>query len=157
MQPIRKLTKADLPAVKNVIESTGLFPAEWLDEMATDYFTNPDTTEVWLIAEDGETPVAVAYCAPERMTEGTYNLYLIAVHQQFQGRGIGARIMSYVEEMLAAAHARVLLVETSGLPTYERTRRFYDSCGYEREAIIREFYAEGEDKVVFWKKLTPGK
>jgi ribosomal protein S18 acetylase RimI-like enzyme len=88
------------------------------------------------------------------MTEGTYNLYLIAVHQNNQGQGIGAELMEYIENHLRASGMRILLVETSGLPEFERTRKFYDQCHYHREAVVRDFYQEGEDKVVFWKKLS---
>lgn len=62
--------------------------------------------------------------------------------------------MSYVENLLKENGHRILLVETSGLPEFELTRKFYDKLGYKREAVIREFYQEGEDKVVFWKKLN---
>jgi ribosomal protein S18 acetylase RimI-like enzyme len=99
-------------------------------------------------------PIAISYCAPERLTEGTYNLYLIAVHKNHQGNGIGAGMMSYIEALLKDNGERILLIETSGLQEFERTRTFYDKCGYNREALIGDFYREGEDKVVFWKKLT---
>lgn len=49
---------------------------------------------------------------------------------------------------------RMLLVETSGLPDFERTRRFYMKCGCEEEARIRDFYTTGDDKVVFRKVLN---
>jgi RimJ/RimL family protein N-acetyltransferase len=44
-------------------------------------------------------------------------------------------------------------VETSGLPEFEATRRFYERNGYVREARIRDFYRKGEDKIVFWKRV----
>jgi ribosomal protein S18 acetylase RimI-like enzyme len=103
---------------------------------------------------NSQEPVAVAYCAPERLTAGTYNLYLIAVHKDFQGKGIGSQLMNHVELLLNSQGYRVLLVETSGLPEFELTRKFYDKCNYSREAVIRDFYDEGEDKVIFWKKLS---
>lgn len=59
--------------------------------------------------------------------------------------------------MLAARGERVLLVETSGLASFERTRAFYRKCGYDEEARIREFYQAGEDKIVFRKSLTDTK
>ncbi|CAH1001498.1 hypothetical protein LEM8419_02401 [Neolewinella maritima] len=87
------------------------------------------------------------------MTEGTYNIYLIAVHPSMQGRGIGSRLMTYVENALRQTGQRILLVETSGLAVFARTRSLSHKLAYTEEARIREFYAAGEDKVVFWKKL----
>ena len=151
---IRNITKADLPALAGIIESNDLFPPELIEGMTADYLDNPSTTDMWLTAEWDGVPVAMAYYAPERMTEGTYNLYLIAVNPAQQGKGIGGSLMEYIEEELRSQGARILIVETSGLPEFERTRQYYDRCGYAREAVIREFYAEDDDKVVFWKKLA---
>lgn len=150
---IRSVSPSDIPALKQVIDSSELFPSEFLDEMIADYFQNKDSTDTWLTyVQDGQA-IAIAYCAPEKMTEGTYNLYLIAVNKSQQGKGIGTQIMNYVESLLRKQNHRILLVETSGLPEFEQTRKFYDKLGYTREAVIRDFYQEGEDKIVFWKKL----
>ena len=80
-QSIRKVNKSDVPTLKNVIDSSELFPSALLDEMISDYLTNEGSTDIWLTYEEENTPVAIAYCAPEKMTEGTYNLYLIAAHK----------------------------------------------------------------------------
>ena len=149
---IRPLRADDLPALKSVVDATGLFPSEHLDDMVGDA-PDRDGPELWLTAEDGGRPVALAYCAPEPMTDGTWNLLLIAVHPSRQGRGIGAAAMRRVEDELAARGARVLLVDTSALPGFARTRAFYRGLGYEEEARIREYWAAGDDKVVFRKAL----
>ncbi|MEO0330820.1 MAG: GNAT family N-acetyltransferase [Bacteroidota bacterium] len=151
---IRKVSPIDVQDLKAVIDSSELFPSELLDEMIADYFNNPSSEDIWLTKDEEGTPVAIAYCAPEKMTDGTYNLYLIAVRKEYQSKGIGAEMMSYIEELLREAGHRVLIVETSGLSEFEPTRKFYDKCGYEREAVIRDFYQEGEDKIVFWKKFN---
>lgn len=153
-QEIRKVNKQDLPALKTVIDSSELFPSEMLEEMMSDYFNNPSSQSIWLTTVVDNQPVAVAYCAPEYMTEGTYNLYLIAVHAKYQGQGIGGKIMGYLEDMLRQQGHRILLVETSGNAEFELTRKFYLQHQYNQEAVIREFYQAGEDKVVFWKKLN---
>lgn len=153
MKLIRSITKRDIPHLKNVIDSTGLFPSELLDDMIADYFNNSNSSDIWLTLELEGAPVVIAYCAPERLTSGTYNLYLIAVSKDHQGKGLGASMMQYIEQLLKEQGNRVLLVETSGLPEFELTRRFYDKSNYQREAVIREFYQEGEDKIIFWKKL----
>ena len=153
MELIRKIEKKDIPHLKNVIDSTGLFPSELLDDMIADYFNNSNSSDIWLTLEVDGAPVVIAYCAPERLTSGTYNLYLIAVLKDHQGKGLGASMMQYIEQMLKEQGHRVLLVETSSLPEFELTRRFYDKSNYRREAVIREFYQKGEDKIIFWKKL----
>lgn len=111
----------------------------------------------WLTARDSKAskPTAVAYCAPEKLTEGTWNLYLITVHSDRQGAGIGSKIIQHLEQQLITQKkARILLVATSGSPEYYGTRKFYEKRGLVEEARIREYYQAGEDKIVYWKKLS---
>ena len=150
---IRAVQIGDLPALKAVIDANQLFPSDMLDEMISDYFNNEDSNDYWFTYDNGK-PVAIGYCAPEKMTEGTWNLYLIAVHPNYQGSGYGTSMLHYIEQKLAQSGERILLVETSGLKSFERTRKFYQKCGYNKEAQIREFYQAGEDKIVFRKSLT---
>ena len=150
---IRPVTPDDLPALKTVIDANQLFPSDLLDEMISDYFNNEDSNDYWFTYDDGK-PVAIAYCAPEKMTQGTWNLYLIAVHPDYQGAGRGTSMLHHIEQRLAARGERILLVETSGLESFKPTRKFYRQCGYDREAKIRDFYQAGEDKIIFRKSLT---
>lgn len=79
---------------------------------------------------------------------------MIAVRPDRQGQGRGAALLRHVEDELRASSQRLLLVETSGLPTYERTRAFYGTCGYHQEARVRDYYQAGDDMVLFRKALS---
>ena len=149
---IRPATSKDLPALKAVIDANDLFPSDMLDEMISDYLHNKDSNDYWFTYDDGQ-PVAIGYCATEKMTQGTWNLYLIAVHPDYQKSGHGASMLQHIEQKLAERGERILLIETSGLQSFEGTREFYRKCGYSQEARIREFYQAGEDKIVFRKLL----
>lgn len=149
---IRPLHKADLPAVAHIVEQTDMFPAEMLDDMTAPYFANPQGDQRWLVLEQDEVR-AVAYHVPEPLTDGTCNLLLIAVDPAAQGRGLGTALMARIESDLAAAATRILLVETSGKDEFARTRAFYARLGYDAEAMIRDYYADGDDKVIFRKRL----
>ena len=61
--------------------------------------------------------------------------------------------MHHVEQDLRSAGARLLLIETSGVPDFAVQRAFYAGLGCHEEARIREFYAAGDDKIVYWKHL----
>lgn len=150
---IRPLAEEDLPALKAVIDGVGLFPSAMLDGMTAAFLAEEATAERWYVLAEAGLPVALGLCAPERMTEGTWNLLLVAVSPARQGQGLGRRLTAHVERELRAEGARLLLVETSGLAEFERTRAVYGRLGYREVARIEGFYAEGEDKVVFRKDL----
>lgn len=151
---IRAAIRDDIAAMKRVIDATGLFPSDMLDEMMRGYFDGSAPDDLWLVAEK-EALDACAYCAPERLTSGTWNLLMIAVNPDQQRQGTGAALVRFVEATLAARGQRLLLVETSGLSEFESVRRFYRNLGYGEEARIRDFYQDGDDKIVFRRALEP--
>ncbi len=154
---IRPTTPDDTTALIAIAKAIGFFQPkdlEDLSEMLADYNGCDSDSDHFWITDDDNGPVGVAYCEPERMTDGTWNLQLIAIRPDRQRQGRGATLLRYVEQTLTARGGRMLLVETSGLPDFFRTRAFYASCGYEDEARIRDFYAAGDDKVVFRKVLN---
>jgi ribosomal protein S18 acetylase RimI-like enzyme len=86
-------------------------------------------------------------------TLGTYDLYWIAVHPEHQGEGGGSRLLDEVERRLRDREARLLVVETSSRTDYESTRRFYESREYREFARLSDFYAFGDDRVIYAKRL----
>jgi N-acetylglutamate synthase-like GNAT family acetyltransferase len=94
---IRSTTPADTKALMAVAEASGLFEPSQTAELAgmlAEHFAG-DSPDYWLTDEDS-VPVGVVYVAPERMTEGTWNLYLIAVHPDRQRQGRGKKLLEYV-------------------------------------------------------------
>ncbi|MDX1969233.1 MAG: GNAT family N-acetyltransferase [Planctomycetaceae bacterium] len=153
---IRPTTLADKCALIALAAETGLFESEQLLELSAmldqHLAVDAETHDLWF-TDDDHGPVGVAYAAPERMTEGTWNLYLIAVHPNRQRQGRGTALLRRIETALADRGQRVLLVETSGLEDFAHVRMFYRTCGFIEEARIREFYKAGDDKVIFRKGL----
>jgi GNAT superfamily N-acetyltransferase len=98
-------------------------------------------------------PVGFAYFAPTVMTDSTWHLYWIFVSKTVQARGLGAELLKFVETEIRSADGRMLLIETSSLPMYEQTRKFYLKQQYEQEAMIRDFYSAGDHQVIFRKLL----
>ena len=152
-EKIREIRQADMSELKKVVDSSELFPSEYLDEMISDYFNNSDTEEIWFTYIDNNMPSAIGYCVPEKLTDGTFNLLAIGVLKELQGKGIANEMMNYIEQYLKQKGGRILIVETSSDDAQMAARKFYQKIGYIQEAVIRDFWKDGEDKIVFWKRL----
>lgn len=150
---IRAVKQADIDGLKKVVDSSELFPSEYLDEMISDYFNNPDTQDIWYTYINDNKPVAIGYCVPEKLTDGTYNLLAIGVSQGSQRKGLASEMMKYIEQLLKHKDGRILIVETSSDDAQISARNFYQKIGYSQAAVIKDFWKDGEDKIVFWKKL----
>lgn len=152
---IRLATPDDQSAILAIAVATGLFPEAdigGLEQSMAEYFATRATGHSWLVLDVRGEVAGAAYVAPEPFSDGTANLYFIAVAPERQGNGSGGALLGEVEACVCD-WARILLIETSGLDGYKKTRAFYSKHGYTEEARIRDFYADGEDKVVFWKRL----
>ncbi len=153
---IRVARPGDQDAIIRVARASGLFPAEELADVEATldaFLTGGTESDRWLVNDTADRVTAIAYYAPERMTEGTWNLYLLAVHPDHQGQGLGSALVQQVEAGLREAAVRVLLIETSGVPDFAGQRAFYVRLGYHEEARIREFYGPDDDKIIYWKHL----
>jgi GNAT superfamily N-acetyltransferase len=118
---IRAMTHDDLEAAGAVIAAVDLFPADLLPGMAEPGLSG-GVPDLWLIAEGG---AGLAYAVPERLTDGTWNLLVLAVLPAFQGRGLGRALVAAVEAQVRSRGGRLLLVETSGTDGFSGTRAFY--------------------------------
>lgn len=157
---IRPAAPDDIPALLALAEASTLFQPDELEFVAgmiRDHLGGAEGDHRWAVDDDAGEPVGLAYFAPERLTDGTWNLYLIAVHPTRQRQGRGTAMVRHVEAALATEGVRIVLVETSGQESFEPTREFYRRCGYAEEARIREFYKAGDDKIVFRKVLGAGR
>lgn len=155
---IREARAGDRASIVGVAEASELFlPGEMLEIQAKldSFLSGAAGGDCWLIDDAGGGAEGIAYYAPERMTSGTWNLYLLAVRPGWRGHGRGTALVRHVERDLQTRGARVLLIETSGVPEFAGQRAFYTSLGYHQEARIRDFYDAGDDKIVYWKALAP--
>jgi ribosomal protein S18 acetylase RimI-like enzyme len=151
---IRATVNGDSTALMQIIESSGQFDADSLEHVTGtlhEYLAGK-SDGLWFTADDGE-PVGVAYCAPEAVTNGTWNLLMLWTRKDKSSQGHGKALVGHVESQLARQAARLLIVETSGLAEFEVARSFYIKCGFVQEARVRNFFADGDDKLIYTKSI----
>ncbi|MDH7486785.1 MAG: GNAT family N-acetyltransferase [Anaerolineae bacterium] len=149
----------DGPAIGNLTAAAGVFkPVEiaCVEELWNAYRQQGEASGyVFLVYREGERVLGYACFGPHPLTEGTFDLYWIAVDPETRGQGIARALMERVEDEVRQRGGRLLVVETSSTPDYVPARRFYESCGYGQEALIHDFYAPGDDLVIYTRRLSP--
>jgi ribosomal protein S18 acetylase RimI-like enzyme len=103
-------------------------------------------------AEAGDALAGWICWGPTPCTLGTFDLYWMAVDPGAQGAGVGTALLAEMERRLQGV-ARLVVVETAGRDDYAPTRRFYEARGYRPTARIPDFYAPGDDLVIYTKAL----
>jgi ribosomal protein S18 acetylase RimI-like enzyme len=155
---IRPTLPADSPALIDLAQATDVFkPIEIqaLREVLDDYHaTNRAHGHRAITFEQADQILGFAYYAPAAMTDRSWYLYWIAVTRHTQARGIGGKLLKHVEEDIRSSNGRILFIETSSLPHYDLTRKFYLKHSYEHGFTLPDFYADGDDLVVFRKRMN---
>jgi ribosomal protein S18 acetylase RimI-like enzyme len=147
--------------LREILEATAVFKDEEVN-VALELFeeSQPSADEAFVAPyefigafDQNDELVGYACFGATPGTDRTYDLYWIAMHPDVQGSGGGTTLLEGVEQQLARRRARLIIVETSSRPEYAATRRFYERRGYHPAARMRDFYAAGDDRLVFTKRF----
>ena len=155
---LRHLNAADRGRIEEITRAVGLFredeipvALEVFDEVVR---AGPRGEPYSALGADVDGRLAGWICwGPTPCTLGTFDLYWMAVDPAVQGTGIGSALMAEMERRLNGV-ARLIVVETAGRTEYGATRRFYEARGYRAVATVPDFYAPGDDQVVFVKSVS---
>ena len=155
---IIKATAKDGNDIRKIASTSGFFSEEEIttvDELWDEYILRGAQASGYYFIVHTETDKILGFACygPHPLTESTYDLYWIVTDKNAKGRGVGKALMAVVEKKVAAQGGSLLIAETSGKELYKPTRAFYKKRGYLKEAVIKDFYAPGDDLVMYTKKL----
>jgi ribosomal protein S18 acetylase RimI-like enzyme len=152
-----EVAPADRDAVRRIVESTGFFnPAEvdiaveLVDERLAE---GPASGYHFVFAEREHQTHGYACYGHIDGTEASYDLFWIAVEASARRGGLGRRLLDESERLIREAGGQRIYIETSNRGQYAPTRAFYERCGYQLDAMLKDFYAPGDDKAIFVKAL----
>jgi ribosomal protein S18 acetylase RimI-like enzyme len=155
---IVKATAEDFNAIRRITSTSGFFSEgeiATVDELWDEYILKGTQASGYyfiVFKEEGKV-LGFACFGPHPLTESTYDLYWIVTDKHAKGHGVGKALMERSEKKVASLGGTLLIAETSGKELYKPTRAFYKKRGYLNEAVIKDFYAPGDDLVMYTKKL----
>jgi len=152
---VRPFKVKDIPEVMKLVGCSGLFDEHGSAEVrkSMDSHFQDNDGSMWFVSEN-EKIDGIVYCIPERLTDRTWNVLMLVVSGDSQGKGIGRELMEYVESELRVRGQRLVVVETSDSADFAGTRSFYGNCGYTASATVPDFYEDGDGKVICWKRIS---
>jgi ribosomal protein S18 acetylase RimI-like enzyme len=153
-----EVVPGDRHAVRTLVECTGFFNRDEIEiavELVNERLAHGPASGYEFVFADVDALLAGYACyGAIPCTSGSFDLYWIAVDPRFQRQGIGAMLMADVESRIAAAGGERIYIDTSGRGQYEPTRAFYERNGFRCEARLKDFYAPGDDRVIYVKALA---
>jgi D-alanine-D-alanine ligase len=148
----------DLETVCRLVRSTGVFSSVEIDvaaELVEDRLKRGSASDYqFVFAEEEGRTLGYACFGPIALTAASFDLYWIAVDKSLHGRKIGRALLEETERLIRQAGGRRIYIETSNRSQYAATRGFYLRCGYHQEALLKDFYAAGDDKVIYVKAAS---
>lgn len=155
---IRKAELKDGSSINEITATAGVFSQEEVETVAElweDYRSaGADASGYhFIVLEDEGEILGYACYGPRALTQGTYDLYWIAVDSRKKRKGAGRLLMAQAEKDIAALGGRLVVVETSGKAEYAPTRAFYEGIGYLKEAVLKDFYTDGDDLTIYTKRV----
>lgn len=162
MISVRTTVPAEAPAILRLSAAEPLFSREdreVVEELLDDYFVDDDDPAeyTFLSARRDGRLVGFACYGPTPLTRGTYDLYWICVDRRLRRQGVGRTLIQAVVRRLRRAGARLLKLDTSGRNDFAETRLFYERAGFLPSARVPDFYARGDDLVIYYLYVAPGR
>ena len=159
MVKIRKMITQDRDVIFDIISKTDMFTQAEIDvamELIDIFLTKKEQQDylIYVAENKGKEVVGYVCYGPTPATEGTFDLYWIAVSPTMQGKGIGKELLSFTENYVLRQKGRLIIIETSSQLKYQPTQQFYIKNKYIIEARIKDFYRRGDDRLIFVKRLT---
>jgi ribosomal protein S18 acetylase RimI-like enzyme len=154
---IRPMTEKDNAQVINILNSTPEFnPMDLATaiEVIEDYLQDPEHSGYHTLVAEIDSKIAGYVCyGHNNMTESTWDIYWIAVSRNIQGKGVGRQLMAAAENNIQSAGGKLIILETSSTPIYDKTNRFYISLNYVQDCRIKDFYSPGDDQIIYEKRF----
>jgi ribosomal protein S18 acetylase RimI-like enzyme len=154
---IRPLRPEDKPPVIHILQNTPEFlPFEVVvaEELIDAYVESSHESGYHIMVAEMDHHVIGYVCYGQTaLTESTWDIYWIAVDGTRQGHGIGRALMLDTESRIKTLGGRLVVVETSSKPNYNKTRQFYVNLKYKEIARIPDFYAQNDDEVIYIKRV----
>ena len=155
---IRLLAEKDREKLHSILIDTKAFTSEEIAvamELVDIVLQRPDQKDYQIdcVVDAQDQPIGYICYGPAPMTQGTFDLYWIAVDRRHQRQGIGSELLDFLEGTVRKRSGRMILIDTSSMPLYEKAQKFYFRKGFQEVARVPDYYHPDNDRITLCKRL----
>jgi ribosomal protein S18 acetylase RimI-like enzyme len=156
----RGIEPGDRPRIAALLESLEAFTPDERAvamELVDARLNHPEADDYrFILSCTGEPEQLAGYLCYGRtpMTQSAYDLYWIGTSPDFARAGVARGLVADLEAQIARAGGGILRVETGSREGHGGAVRFYDAMRFARVATIPDFYAPGDDLILFVKRVS---
>lgn len=115
------------------------YPDGWKTRQLADIsdMCGDSETSIWVAITDDRVSGFMGLRVHEEDSMG--EIYVVAVHPDYQRRGIGSALLAFAFDALRQQDLSMVMVETGGDEGHAQSRAAYESAGFERYPVARYF------------------
>ena len=155
---IRKIKQSDKNVIEEMLNNISSFTQDEVSvamELINVALNFKEQTDYNIFVYVEKNKILGYYCTGKRpLTDAVYDLYWIVVDVGYQGKGIGKKLLQHAEKFVNQQKGRWLLIETSSMDNYQKTRKFYMNNKFEIISKINDFYKLNDDLIIYGKNFN---
>jgi ribosomal protein S18 acetylase RimI-like enzyme len=148
---------ADREAVRRIVKATGVFSETevgWAVDVVETALERGNASGYHFLFADAADGLDGFTCfGPIDGTDNRFDLYWIAVSPATQSKGLGRRLLTGTMDASVALGGTHMFIDTSTRAGYVRAHALYETLGFKRMGTLVDFYADGDSKAIFGRKL----
>ncbi|MDD5111622.1 MAG: GNAT family N-acetyltransferase [Candidatus Altiarchaeota archaeon] len=156
MNVIRHVARDDITGMRGILEHTSEFSSRDVEcclECLHECVGGVEPTYKFICAVEDDGLTGFACYDTDTLADGVFEVYWVVVAPHKRKNGVGRMLLESIESEAKKENARMIAIETESGPNYENARRLYEKCGFVSEAVLKDFYHKGEDKLIYVKRI----
>lgn len=130
-----------------------LFPRVELLIAKKDLETDSDKKHEKLIIYNNNEVLGYVALANCYATDYSWQIQWLVVHPKHKRKGIASKLIRSLFNRAKDKNLEQIFIETCSCDEEKPARKFYESVGFEKIAVLSDYYQKNHSKVIYIKKL----
>ena len=154
---IREMVSEDYDDVIKIISDYNQEHGEIAKKEFTECFFqgNPRKQVFHVAVVDNKVVGVMGYKPDNEGADRVYSAVWLYVHKDYRRKGIGSKLWSSIEKALINKGARKCYLDVGNERDQPEAIAFHKRQGFELEGVMKDYWKDGEDMMIFGKRLIP--